>query len=123
MSKMIAEVTKAYMIAVYSGGATYTFDEIIGYVERVSTSLFQHHTKAEQYKAVVLLLDEMVEDEDQYSFDSTAPGSVAQLQNIQTWDDHDEAHRAADKVLCEFLGHLGYQDVVAEWNKIFKWYA
>lgn len=32
------------------------------------------------------------------------------------------AHEEADKVLCEFLISLGYDDVVAEFDKVYKWY-
>lgn len=37
--------------------------------------------------------------------------------------DQEEAHYAADDVLCMLLIELGYADVVAEWHKIEKWYA
>lgn len=37
--------------------------------------------------------------------------------------DQEEAHHAADMVLCKLLTDLGYADVVNEWHKIEKWYA
>jgi hypothetical protein len=37
--------------------------------------------------------------------------------------DREEAHHAADMVLCKLLTELGYADVVEEWHKIEKWYA
>jgi len=32
-------------------------------------------------------------------------------------------HVLADDVLCAFLRHLGYGDVVDEYEKVEKWYA
>lgn len=32
-------------------------------------------------------------------------------------------HIEADYLICEFLKHLGYEDVVSEFEKIDKWYA
>ena len=32
-------------------------------------------------------------------------------------------HTLADEVLCAFLRHLGYGDVVDEYEKVEKWYA
>ena len=37
--------------------------------------------------------------------------------------DREEAHVAADRVLCILLTTLGYADVVDEWHKIEKWYV
>ncbi len=44
---------------------------------------------------------------------------------VEKQDDNDQemAHVEADNVLCKLLGTLGYEDVVAEYNKIAKWYA
>lgn len=33
------------------------------------------------------------------------------------------AHSHADMILCDLLDALGYEDVVAVWDKIDKWYA
>jgi len=46
-----------------------------------------------------------------------------QLKLIQQNHDKEEAHREADKVLCDLLTTLGYEDIVAEYQKIGKWYA
>lgn len=32
-------------------------------------------------------------------------------------------HTLADKVLCDLLKALGYEDVVAAWEELEKWYA
>ena len=37
--------------------------------------------------------------------------------------DFEVAHKEADKLLCELLTALGYEDVVTEYNTIGKWYA
>ncbi|MBS9405375.1 hypothetical protein KG088_17325 [Halomonas sp. TRM85114] len=39
-----------------------------------------------------------------------------------TVDQHKQ-HVDADKVLCELLTSLGYEDVVEEYRKIDKWYS
>ena len=38
-------------------------------------------------------------------------------------DDAEISHKRADKVLCELLTELGFGDVVAEYEKVEKWYA
>jgi len=45
------------------------------------------------------------------------------LQQEQKNDDLESAHGTADRVLCDLLTELGYGDVVAEYDKIEKWYA
>lgn len=37
--------------------------------------------------------------------------------------DPEAAHSNADKVLTDLLTTLGYDDVVAYWNEVHKWYA
>ena len=37
--------------------------------------------------------------------------------------DIEAAHNNADKVLCRLLTSLGYADVVAEFEKVDKWYS
>jgi hypothetical protein len=37
--------------------------------------------------------------------------------------DTEAAHLAADEILCALLIQVGYADVVAEWEKIGKWYS
>ena len=45
------------------------------------------------------------------------------LQQEQQNGDLESAHGTADQVLCDLLTELGYGDVVAEYDKIEKWYA
>lgn len=45
------------------------------------------------------------------------------LKECQTTNDVEGAHTDADDVLCDLLEHLGFADVVAEWEKVRKWYA
>lgn len=53
----------------------------------------------------------------------TREEAIAKLKKWQGPSDQEIAHGEADGVLCELLSALGYADVVAEWNKIDKWYA
>jgi len=53
----------------------------------------------------------------------TRENAIAKLKNMQTEDDPEADHLDADRVLCSLLKTLGYQDVVAEWEKVKKWYA
>lgn len=52
----------------------------------------------------------------------TREEAIDRLRHAQQ-DGPEEGHMAADRVLCEFLKSLGFADVVAEWEKIRKWYA
>jgi len=45
------------------------------------------------------------------------------LREIQEIANIEVAHRLADDILCRLLHSLGYADVVAEYNKVGKWYA
>jgi hypothetical protein len=45
------------------------------------------------------------------------------LQQEQKNDDTESAHANADRVLCDLLTELGYGDVVAEYDKVNKWFA
>lgn len=38
-------------------------------------------------------------------------------------DDPETGHIEADKVLCDLLISLGYQEVVNEWENVRKWYS
>jgi hypothetical protein len=42
---------------------------------------------------------------------------------LQSSEDPEAAHSEADDVLCGLLKSLGYADVVAEWEKVERWYA
>jgi len=49
--------------------------------------------------------------------------AIDQLREIQEIADIEVAHRLADDVLCGLLHSLGYADVVAEYNKVGKWFG
>lgn len=49
--------------------------------------------------------------------------TIKLLKECQKSDDQEMAHIDADSILCNFLTELGYADVVAEYEKICKWYA
>lgn len=53
----------------------------------------------------------------------TREQAITELKKWQVDGDTEAAHWEADKVLCRLLTALGCQDVVAEWEKIDKWYA
>jgi len=40
-----------------------------------------------------------------------------------TDSDVESDHSRADEVLCEFLLDLGYEDIVAAFKRVDKWYA
>ena len=49
---------------------------------------------------------------------------IRRLKRQQSEDiDTEVAHQIADDIICEFLVSLGYEDVVAEYNLVGKWYA
>jgi hypothetical protein len=48
--------------------------------------------------------------------------AIDQLREIQEIANFEVAHRMADDILCRLLVSLGYADVVAEYNKVGKWY-
>jgi hypothetical protein len=48
---------------------------------------------------------------------------IDQLREIQEIADIEVAHRLADDILCRLLHSLGYADVVAEYNKVGKWFG
>lgn len=49
--------------------------------------------------------------------------TIEKLRVLAKSDDTEATHVEADRILCELLISLGYSDVVAEYNKIEKWYA
>ena len=53
----------------------------------------------------------------------TREEAIMKLRQYQSNDDTEGAHIDADGVLTDLLTALGYQDVVAEWEKVDKWYA
>ncbi|MDA5496923.1 hypothetical protein [Yersinia aleksiciae] len=48
---------------------------------------------------------------------------IERLKADQDSGDPESAHSNADDALCDLLINLGYSDVVAEYNKVEKWYA
>ena len=48
---------------------------------------------------------------------------IKKLIELQQSDDTEAAHCDADELLCNLLSDLGYDDVVAEYRKVDKWYA
>ena len=53
----------------------------------------------------------------------TREEALAQLAECQANGDTEVAHPEADSVLCKLLTTLGYDDVVAEYDKVDKWFA
>lgn len=53
----------------------------------------------------------------------TKEKAIQMLKQEQQNFDIEAAHAKADDILCKLLISLGYQDVVAEYNKVDKWYA
>lgn len=49
--------------------------------------------------------------------------AIAELKACQESGDTEAAHLDADSILCQLLIDLGYADVVAEFYRIYKWYA
>lgn len=49
--------------------------------------------------------------------------ALKKLKESQDNGDTELAHGDADDVLCELLESLGYEDVVAEYKRVDKWYA
>lgn len=51
--------------------------------------------------------------------------AIVRLEAIHKREDGDQEdwHWEADRVLCELLISLGYEDVVTKWSAIPKWYA
>ena len=46
-----------------------------------------------------------------------------QLQEQQQSDDTEKAHGEADNILCNILIELGLSEIVAEYEKVTKWYS
>lgn len=53
----------------------------------------------------------------------TSARMVNKLKALQSNPDKEAAHSQADKILCDLLNSLGYDDVVKEFEKLEKWYA
>jgi hypothetical protein len=48
---------------------------------------------------------------------------LRKLQKRNRTKDIENNHFEADDLLCDLLNYHGYDEVVKEYNKIFKWYA
>lgn len=48
---------------------------------------------------------------------------IPSLRAAQQNADTEAAHEDADDALCDFLVALGYADVVAEFQKVKRWYS
>lgn len=53
----------------------------------------------------------------------TREEAIEELIECQNNGDTEAARRIADGVLCRLLSELGYGDVVAEYDKVDKWFA
>lgn len=53
----------------------------------------------------------------------TTDEAIHKLIELQGTGDYETAHYLADKILCELLTTMGYDDVVEEYRKVGKWYA
>jgi len=49
--------------------------------------------------------------------------ALEKLRQAQGEPDCEMAHEDADLALCEMLTALGYDEVVAAWKRVDKWYA
>ena len=47
---------------------------------------------------------------------------IKRLSALKTCDT-EVSHRDADLILCEILAKLGYEEVVAAWDELDKWYS
>lgn len=48
---------------------------------------------------------------------------LKEMNDLHSLDDHEEAHKMADQLLCDFLYDLGHTKLVESFDKIKKWYA
>lgn len=53
----------------------------------------------------------------------TREKAIEELKALQTSDDSEKAHSQADTILYDLLTALGFADVVAEFDKVGKWYS
>lgn len=53
----------------------------------------------------------------------TREEAIEKLRALQTSHDPESDHSEADKVICDLLTSLGYEDVVCEYDHVDKWYA
>jgi len=48
---------------------------------------------------------------------------LQELRELKTGGDTELGHSRADELLCEMLTTLGYEQIVAAWHEVDKWYA
>ena len=53
----------------------------------------------------------------------TGEEAKRELETLRRLSDIEDAHARADRVLCELLCEIGYDDVVELWRQVPKWYA
>ena len=53
----------------------------------------------------------------------TRDKALIELRRLQKSGDTECAHSGADGVLCKLLETLGFEDVVAEYHRVDKWYS
>ena len=53
----------------------------------------------------------------------TREKAIKELALLNDAFDIESAHIEADRILCELLSALGYDEVVVEWTAVAKWYA
>ena len=53
----------------------------------------------------------------------TKEQAIEELKTEQVNGDPEIAHSNAEDILCKLLTALGHADVVAEYEKVAKWYA
>jgi hypothetical protein len=53
----------------------------------------------------------------------TRKEAIKTLRSVKRYDDIELGHIEADKVLCELLASLGYEDVIKAYDKVVKWYV
>ena len=57
------------------------------------------------------------------SIEELKQAAINELAMCQNTGDHEAAHSDADEILRRLLIDLGFAEVVAEFDKIDKWYA
>lgn len=55
--------------------------------------------------------------------DRDADYAEAMQRYVHEDGDAENDHAAADRLLCELLNSLGYEQTVAAWSAVRKWYA
>jgi hypothetical protein len=48
---------------------------------------------------------------------------IRELEALQGNADYEATHSRADDILCKVIKILGYEDIVAAWDRVGKWYA